>query len=119
MEWGDIPPLQTKVIRLLEGDLCAVVVNACGLQVDDANLYCIGELRPTNMALKTMCARMDAICQFYNWSSTAGTDINERGIDVKERIESGQFFTWEEVAALRGDLRRNVPQVEHIGAAPF
>jgi hypothetical protein len=60
MQWGDIAPLRTRTIRLLEGDLCVLAVNKYGLQVDDANLYCTIELRPTNMALRTMQARMDS-----------------------------------------------------------
>ena len=58
MEWGDITPLRTKTIRLLEGDLFVIVVNAHGLQTDNATSYCMEELRPTGMALATMRARM-------------------------------------------------------------
>lgn len=101
MTWGDIPPLSTKTIRFPEGDLCVLAVNAHGLQVDDANLYCTMDLRPTNMALKTMRACMDAICHLYNWGGSAA-------VDVKARIETGEFFTRDEVAALRADLRRDL-----------
>jgi integrase len=98
MTWGDVPPLRTRIIRLLEGDLCVLAVNVHGLQVDDANLYCIAVLRPTNIALSTMRAEMDAICLLYNWAGSAG-------VDLKARIESGEFFPWNEVAALRDNLR--------------
>ena len=101
MEWGDIPPLRTKTIRLLEGDLFVLVVNKYGLQTDNANLYCSVVLRPTSMALATMQARMDAICQFHNW-------CGPRGIDFLQRLESGEFFQQHELAALRQELRRNL-----------
>src|SRR3981081_324256 len=60
MEWGDVTPLRTKAIRLLEGDLFVTVVNAHGLQTDNATSYCMEELRPTGIALATMQARMEA-----------------------------------------------------------
>jgi len=98
MKWGDIPPLSTKTIRLQEGDLFVLTVNKYGLQVDDANLYCTIVLRPTAIALATMRARMEAVCHLYNWCGQAG-------IDLKARIESGEFFVREEVVALREGLR--------------
>lgn len=101
MEWGDVTPLRTTTIRLLEGDLFVLVVNKYGLQTDDANLYCSVMLRPTSMALATMQARMDAVCQFHNW-------CGGRGIDFLQRLESGQYFDQPELAALREDLRRNL-----------
>jgi integrase len=101
MEWGDIAPLSTKTVRLIEGDLCVLAVNAHGLQVDDANLYCTVMLRPTNMALRTMRGRMDAVCHLYNWAASAG-------VDLKARIESGRLLQRDEVAALREDLRRDL-----------
>jgi hypothetical protein len=51
------------------------------------------------MALKTMHARMDAICHLYSRGGSAG-------VDVKARIESGAFLSKDEVAALRRDLRK-------------
>ena len=101
MEWGDITPLRTTTIRLLEGDLFVLVLNKYGLQTDNANLYCSIVLRPTSMALATMQARMDAVCQFHNW-------CGERGIDFLQRFESGQYFDQPELAALRETLRRNL-----------
>lgn len=101
MEWGDITPLRTTTIRLLEGDLFVLVVNKHGLQTDNANLYCSIVLRPTSMALATMQARMDAVCQFHNW-------CGERGIDFLQRLESGEYFDQPELAALREALRRNL-----------
>ncbi len=93
MEWGDIPPLRTMTIRLLEGDLFVMVVNKYGLQTDNATLYCSVVLRPTSMSLATMQARMDAICQFHNWCGL-------RGLDFLQRFESGEFFQQHELAAL-------------------
>jgi integrase len=101
MEWGDITPLRTKILRLEEGDLFVSVVNKYGLQTDNATLYCCVVLRPTSMALATMLARMEAICQFHNW-------CGPRGIDFLQRLESGEFFQPFELAALREDLRRNL-----------
>lgn len=101
MEWGDIPPLKTAIIRLDEGDLFVHAVNKYGLQVDNATLYCCVVLRPTSMSLATMRARMDAICHFHNW-------CGPRGIDFLQRLESGEFFDQNELHALRLELRRNL-----------
>jgi integrase len=101
MEWGDVTPLRTKTIRLLEGDLFVTVVNAHGLQTDNATSYCMEMLRPTSMALATMQARMEAVCQFQNW-------CGEQGIDFIERLETGAFFQQRELAGLREALRRNL-----------
>jgi integrase len=101
MEWGDVTPLRTKTIRLDEGDLFVTVVNAHGLQTDNATSYCMEQLRPTSMALATMQARMDAVCHFQNW-------CGENGIDFLQRLESGEYFLQHELASLRGALRRNM-----------
>lgn len=101
MEWGDVTPLRTKTIRLLEGDLFVLVVNKYGLQTDNANLYCSIVLRPTSMALATMQARMEAVCRFHNW-------CGERGIDFLQRLQSGEYFDQSELPALRDCLRRNL-----------
>jgi integrase len=101
MEWGDATPLRTKVNRLEEGDLFVTVVNRYGLQTDNATSYCMEELQPTSMALSTMQARMDAVCQFQNW-------CGDRGIDFLQRVESGEFFQQVEITALREELRRNL-----------
>jgi integrase len=101
MEWGDIPPLRTEVIRLAEGDLFVHAVNKYGLQTDNATLYCSVVLRPTSMSLATMQARMDAICHFHNW-------CGPRDIDFLQRLESGEFFQQHELAGLRQELRRNL-----------
>jgi integrase len=101
MEWGDVTPLRTETIRLLEGDLFVIVVNAHGLQTDNATSYCMEVLRPTGMALATMRAHMDAACQFQNW-------CGEQAIDFIERLETGEFFQQHELAALRETLRRNL-----------
>jgi hypothetical protein len=101
MEWGDVTPLRTETIRLLEGDLFVMVVNAHGLQADNATSYCTEVLRPTSMALATMRAHMEAVCQFQNW-------CGEQGIDFIERLETGAFFQQHEVAGLREALRRNL-----------
>lgn len=101
MEWGDIPPLRTEVIRLAEGDLFVHALNKYGLQVDNATLYCSVVLRPTSMSLATMRAKMDAICHFHNWAGP-------HGIDFLQRLESGEFFQHSEVASLRQELRRNL-----------
>lgn len=101
MEWGDHTPLRTEVIRLLEGDLFVQVVNRYGLQTDNATLYCSVVLRPTSMALSTMQAKMDAVCQFQNW-------CGDRGIDFLQRLQSGEYFDQSELAALRQELRRNL-----------
>jgi hypothetical protein len=101
MEWGDVTPLRTKTIRLLEGDLFVTVVNAHGLQTDNATSYCMEELRPTGIALATMQARMEAICQFHNWCGA-------QGINFLQRLETGEFFLQHELAALREALRRNL-----------
>lgn len=101
MEWGDVTPLRTKTIRLLEGDLFVTVVNAHGLQTDNATSYCMEMLRPTGMALATMQAHMEAVCQFQNWCGA-------RGIDFIERLVTGEFFQQHEVAALRETLRKNL-----------
>lgn len=101
MEWGDVTPLRTKTIRLLEGDLFVTVVNAHGLQTDNATSYCMEVLRPTSMALATMQAHMEAACQFQNW-------CGEQGIDFIERLETGDFFQQHELAALRETLRKNL-----------
>jgi integrase len=101
MEWGDVTPLRTKTIRLLEGDLFVTVVNAHGLQTDNATSYCMEELRPTGIALATMQGRMEAIGQFQNW-------CGEQGIDFLQRLETGEFFLQQELGALREALRRNL-----------
>lgn len=101
MEWGDVPPLRTEIIRLFEGDLFVHAVNKYGLQTDNATLYCSVVLRPTSMSLATMRARMDAICQFHNWCGL-------RDIDFLQRLESGEFFQHAELIALRSALRVNL-----------
>lgn len=101
MEWGDVPPLRTEVIRLREGDLFVHALNKHGLQVDNATLYCSVVLRPTSMSLATMRAKMDAICHFHNWAGA-------RGIDFLQRLESGEFFQQSELASLRQELKRNL-----------
>ena len=78
MEWGDVPPLRTEVIRLREGDLFVHALNKHGLQVDNATLYCSVVLRPTSMSLATMRAKMDAICHFHNWAGARGIDFLQR-----------------------------------------
>ncbi|WP_461330015.1 hypothetical protein [Bradyrhizobium diazoefficiens] len=93
--------MRTEVIRLLEGDLFVQVVNRYGLQTDNATLYCSVVLRPTSMALATMRAKMDAVCQFQNW-------CGDRGIDFLQRLQSGEYFDQSELAALRMELRRNL-----------
>jgi integrase len=101
MEWGDVTPLRTETIRLLEGDLFVHVLNAHGLQTDNATSYCMEMLRPTGVALATMQARMDAVCQFQNWCGM-------RSIDFLQRLETGDYFQREEVSALRETLRKNL-----------
>jgi integrase len=101
MEWGDVTPLRTKTIRLLEGDLFVTVVNAHGLQTDNATSYCMEMLRPTSMALATMQARMEVVCQFQNW-------CGNNGIDFLQRLESGEYFQQHELTGLREALRRNL-----------
>ncbi len=102
MEWGDHTPLRTEVIPLPEGDLFVQVVNRYGLQTDNATLYCSVVLRPTGMALATMQAKMDAVCQFHNWCGPP------RDIDFLQRLGSGEYFDQSELAALREELRRNL-----------
>jgi integrase len=111
MEWGDITPLRTKTIRLLEGDLFVLVVNKYGLQTDNANLYCSIVLRPTSMALATMQAKMDAVCQFQNW-------CGDRGIAFLQRLASGEYFDQSELAALREELHRNLTYRPTKGRPP-
>jgi integrase len=100
MEWGDVTPLRTKIIRLDEGDLFVSVVNAHGLQTDNATSYSMEVLRPSGIALASMQAKMDAVCLFQNW-------CGGRGIDFLQRLESGEFFTQQEEASLREALRED------------
>ncbi|HZL38924.1 MAG TPA: site-specific integrase [Pseudolabrys sp.] len=101
MQYPEIPPFKTKVIRLLEGDLFVYTEDAEGNWVDWANLYCVVELRPTSISLSTMRQRMDAVCQFHNWCAA-------KGIDVRARVESFEMFSVEEIAGLRKELRVNL-----------
>jgi integrase len=101
MEWGDIPPLTTKTIRLEEGDLFVTAVNKYGLQTDNATLYSCVVLRPTSMSLASMRAHMEAACQFHNWCGALG-------IDFLQRLENGEFFLQHEMVGLRDELRRNL-----------
>jgi hypothetical protein len=100
MEWGDVTPLRTKIIRLDEGDLFVSVVNKHGLQTDNATSYCMEVLRPSGIALATMQRKMEAVCLFQNW-------CGDRGIDFLQRLESGEFFTQQEEANLRETLRED------------
>lgn len=107
LSWGDIPPLRTNVIRLLEGDLFVSVVNAHGLQADNATAYCMDALRPTGMALATMQARMDAVCLFHNLCGTK--------VKFLERLQTGEFFSQKEVLSLREGLRLRNPNAQGQG----
>lgn len=99
--WQEIPPFHTKTIRLLEGDLFTFTVDSQELPVDWPNLYCVAHLRPTSMALSTMEAHMNAVCMLHNWAA-------RREIDLRQRIESFDLFSREELAALRVELRVNL-----------
>jgi integrase len=99
--WQEIPPFHTKTIRLLEGDLFTFTVDSQELPVDWPNLYCVAHLRPTSMALSTMERQMLAVCMLHNWAA-------QRKIDLRQRIESFDLFSREELAALRTELRVNL-----------
>ena len=95
--WQEIPPFHTKTIRLQEGDLFTFTIDSQELPVDWPNLYCVAHLRPTSMALSTM----STVCMLHNWAA-------RRGIDLRQRIESFDLFSREELAALRTELRVNL-----------
>ncbi len=101
MQFPEIPPFKTTVIRLLEGDLFVLTQDAKSGWVDGPNLYCLVDLRPASISLAAMRHRMNAVCQFLNWAAVVG-------IDVRARIDSLELFTPREVVALRQELRVNL-----------
>lgn len=99
--FAEILPLKTKVIRLPEGDRHVLTVDARDFPADWPNLYCTISLRSSGMALATMQTHATAICMLHNW-------CGERGISLRERIETLDLFAMEEIASLRLAMRVNL-----------
>jgi integrase len=96
--FDDITPFSTKVIRMPEGDRFVLTVNAEGFPVDWPNLYCSIELRSSGIALNTMQTHMTAVSLLHNWAA-------ERGVDLRQRIETLDLLATDEIDSLRLDMR--------------
>jgi hypothetical protein len=99
--FSDIHPFKTKVIRMPEGDRYVLTVNANGYPVDWPNLYCMISIRPSGLALGTMQTHMTAVCLVENWSA-------QRGIPLRQRIETLDLLTTAEIDSLRFAMRTHL-----------
>ncbi|MDN3632566.1 site-specific integrase [Vibrio lentus] len=95
---------QVSVWRIDDnGERAVVVVDDQGIPHDQVSRYLLG--KRNNRATKTVLNLGKNVCQLYRWSE-------ELGIDIEDRIKSGQIFGITEIDSLVAYLSMNQRQLK-------